>query len=90
MNDPTFQFSLNLAALWSAYFRQLQHLLDVITLLQAGCSFVTEEQIESNHHFMKFQPSSSSRLPLPEARAKADDWLVKSFLRDSIEITGLF
>jgi len=90
MNDQTLHISLNLAGLWSSYFVKLQHLLDVIRLLQAGASVVTQEQIADNQQFITFQPSGNSRLPFPETKTMAEDWLLKSFLRDSIEITGLF
>lgn len=90
MADPTFHVNLNFAALWSNYFVKLQHLLDGINLLEAGASAVTEAQVAETHNFISFHPASNSRLAFAQAKEFAQDWLVKAFLRDSIEVTGLF
>lgn len=90
MTDAQLQINLNLAALWSQFFIKLQHLLDGVGVLEAGASVVTEEQVSSNRGFMSFTPASGSQLPFQQAREFAQDWLLRAFLRDSIEITGLF
>lgn len=90
MTDPTLQINLNFAALWSNFFIKLQHLLDGVSLLEAGASVVTEEQVSAKRGFMSFSPASNSQLPFPHAIEFAQDWLLCAFLRDSIEITGLF
>lgn len=90
MTDATLQINLNLAALWSKFFVKLQHLLDGVSLLEAGASVVTEEQVAENRGFMSFSPASNSHLAFPQATEFAQDWLLRAFLRDSIEITGLF
>ncbi|MFA6051427.1 MAG: hypothetical protein WC762_02445 [Methylobacter sp.] len=82
--------NINLDALLSNYLVQLQHLLDGISLLETGSAVVTEEEVAESRHFMSFYPAQNARLTFPEAVAFANDWLLKSFLRDSIEITGLF
>lgn len=90
MTEPTLQINLNFAALWSGFFVKLQHLLDGVSLLEAGAASVTEEQVAANRGFMSFHPSENSQLPFPQAMEFAQDWLLRAFLRDSIEITGLF
>lgn len=90
MDKPTLQVSLNFAALWSNYFVKLQHLLDGVSVLEAGASVVTEDEVSENRSFISFSPASKSRLPFPQAKEIANDWLLRAFLRDSIEITGLF
>jgi hypothetical protein len=90
MPDQTLRIHLNLAALWSNYFVRLQHLLDAASFLQAGAAVVTEEQVEAQRVFMAFHPAGNSRLPQAEVTAMAQDWVTRSFLRDSIELTGLF
>jgi hypothetical protein len=90
MTDQTLQIHLNLAALWSNFFVRLQHLLDATTLLQAGAAGVTEEKVQGERAFIAFQPAGNSRLPHAEVAELSRDWLTRSFLRDSIELTGLF
>lgn len=90
MTDPTLQINLNFAALWSNFFVKLQHLLDGVSVLEAGASVVTEKQVSDNRSFMSFSPANNSCLPFPQATQFAQDWLLRAFLRDSIELAGLF
>lgn len=90
MTDQQLRINLNLAALWSKYLVQLQHLLDAITLMEAGVGNVTEAAVAEVGHFMAFHPAGNSRLSFAQGKDFANDWLLKGFLRDSIERTGLF
>lgn len=90
MDKQTLQIDLNFTALISNYLIALQHLLDGISLLKTAAAEVTEAQVSSAQDFMSSQPANNARLPFHEAKEFAQDWLLRAFLRDSIEITGLF
>lgn len=81
---------VDLVALQANFFRRLQHQLDVIKLLEAGAKSVTEAQVAEQVEFGRFVPANGAQLPHEEARAEALDWLLRGFLRDAIEGTGLF
>ncbi len=87
--DPL-NLHINLVALQGAFFRRLQHQLDVTKVLQVGCVHVTAEQIAEQHEFGSFVPANGAELEHKDAKAEAQDWLLRSFLRDAIEGTGLF
>lgn len=90
MADQTVQIRLNFAALWSSYFIKLQHLLDTVTLLHAGATVVSEEHIRNNGTFMRVDPARNERLGHVQTVELAHKWLIRSFLRDAIEVTGIF
>jgi hypothetical protein len=81
---------INLAALQATFFRRLQHQLDVIKVLQVGCELVTAKQVEEQREFGSFVPANGAQLKHKDAKAEAQDWLLRGFLRDAIEATGLF
>jgi hypothetical protein len=84
------RIDVDLVALQGKFFRRLQHQLDVIKLLEAGAKSVTEAQVAEQVEFGRFVPASGAQLPHEQARTEAFNWLLKSFLRDAIEGTGLF
>lgn len=81
---------INLLALQATFFRRLQHQLDVTKVLQVGCEIVTPEQVEAQREFGSFTPANGAQLTHEAARLEAQDWLLRGFLRDAIEATGLF
>lgn len=81
---------IDLAALQATFFRRLQHQLDVIKVLQVGCDLVTAQQVEEQREFGSFVPANGAQLKHEDAKAEAQDWLLRGFLRDAIEATGLF
>ena len=81
---------IDLAALQSTFFRRLQHQLDVTKVLQVGCERVTAEQVAGQGEFGTFVPANGAELKHDEAKAEAQDWLLRGFLRDAIEGAGLF
>lgn len=81
---------IDLVALQATFFRRLQHQLDVTKILQAGCDAVTAEQVEARKEFGAFVPANGAQLPHDQAKVEAHDWLLRGFLRDAIEGTGLF
>lgn len=81
---------LDLVALQANFFRHLQHQLDVIKLLEAGAKSVTEAQVANQVEFGRFVPANGAQLPHEQARSEALSWLLRAFLRDAIEGTGLF
>lgn len=81
---------IDLVALQANFFRRLQHQLDVIKLLEASAKSVTEAQVAEQVEFGRFVPAYGAQLPHEAARAEALDWLLRAFLRDAIESTGLF
>ena len=81
---------IDLLALQSTFFRRLQHQLDVTKVLQTGCDTVTSEQVEMRKEFGSFTPANGAQLTYEQAKIEAQDWLLRGFLRDAIEGTGLF
>ena len=88
-SDPL-NLHIDLAALQATFFRRLQHQLDVIKVLQIGCEQVTAEQVAEQREFGAFVPANGAQLEHEAAKAEAQDWLLRGFLRDAIEGTGLF
>ncbi|CAB3665178.1 hypothetical protein [Achromobacter pestifer] len=88
-SDPL-DVHIDLAALQGNFFRRLQHQLDVTKVLQVGCENVTAEQVAEQKEFGAFVPAIGAQLKHEDARAEALDWLLRGFLRDGIEATGLF
>lgn len=86
----TLQVQINLRAMQATFFRTLQSQLDVIKVLQVGCLGVTAEQVAAERAFGEFTPADGAQLPHKEAKREAQAWLLRGFLRDSIEATGLF
>lgn len=87
--DPL-NIHINLIALQTTFFRRLQHQLDVTKVLQVGCEKVSAEQVAEQHEFRTFVPANGAQLKHEDAKAEAQDWLLRGFLRDAIEGTGLF
>jgi len=88
-SDPL-SIHIDLAAMQANFFRRLQHQLDVTKVLQVGCEQVTAEQVAEQGEFGVFRPASGAQLKHYEAKAEAQDWLLRGFLRDAIEGVGLF
>ena len=84
--------SVNTADLRDCYLADIQNLLDVILFVYAGESCVTAEsyQNQSQIGFMTFHPAIDRRLSYGEAREKSTQWLLTSFLTDSVNATGNF
>ncbi|MDH4187749.1 MAG: hypothetical protein OEV08_12210 [Nitrospira sp.] len=81
---------IDLVALQATFFRRLQHQLDITKVLQVGCEEVTAQQVAEQREFGTFVPSNGAQLRHEDAKAEAQDWLLRGFLRDAIEGTGLF
>ncbi len=90
MPPDVLQLHINLVGMQGAYFRRLQHQLDITKLLQTGCDAVSEEQVAARREFGKFNPANGAQLKHDAARSAAHDWILRGFLRDAIESTGLF
>ena len=90
MPTETLQIHLNLAAMSGTFMRALQRQLDIVKLLEVGATFVTPEQMAQQQDFASFTPANGAQLDHEQARTAAKDWLLRGFLRDSIEATGLF
>ena len=84
------QLHINLLALQATFFRRLQHQLDVTKVLQVGCEIVTPEHVTDQREFGTFVPADGAQLTHEDAKLEAQDWLLRGFLRDAIEGTGLF
>ena len=87
MAADSLHMNLNLAALWSGYFRKLQRFLDVLRVLEVGAATLTQNQVAEATQFMSFQPANGAQLSFEEAKDAAQDWLTTAFLRDAIEAT---
>lgn len=90
MSPDPLHIHVDLLALQATFFRRLQHQLDVTKVLQVGCERVTAEQIAEQEEFGRFVPANGAQLNHDDARAEAQDWLLRGFLRDAIEGAGLF
>ncbi|WP_332778329.1 hypothetical protein [Polaromonas sp.] len=90
MSPDPLNLHIDLVALQATFFRRLQHQLDVTKVLQVGCDQVTAEQIAEQREFGSFVPANGAQLKHEDAKAEAQDWLLRGFLRDAIEGTGLF
>jgi len=82
--------SINTASLQGSYLADIQNLLDVITFVYGAAEHVTEERYESHLGFMSFQPANDRRLTYGDARDRSKQWLLGSFLTDSVNATGNF
>lgn len=87
--DPL-NIHVDLSALQATFFRRLQHQLDVTKVLQIGCVRVTAEEVAEQGEFGAFVPANGAQLTHDDAKAEAQDWLLRGFLRDAIEAAGLF
>jgi len=87
--DPL-NINIDLVALQATFFRRLQHQLDVTKVLQVGCEQVTAQQVADQGEFGRFVPANGAQLTHDNAKVEAQDWLLRGFLRDAIEGTGLF
>lgn len=90
MSPDPLHIHFDLSALQAVFFRRLQHQLDVTKVLQVGCEQVTAEQIAGQEEFGRFVPANGAQLRHEDAKAEAQDWLLRGFLRDAIEGAGLF
>ncbi|TBW31900.1 hypothetical protein E0E54_20760 [Azotobacter chroococcum] len=90
MSADSLNIHIDLVALQATFFRRLQHQLDVTKVLQVGCEQVTPEQIAAQQEFGRFVPANGAQLKHEDAKAEAQSWLLRGFLRDAIEGTGLF
>jgi hypothetical protein len=90
MQPDSLNLHIDLVAMQATFFRRLQHQLDVTKILRVGCDVVTSEQVEEQHEFGSFVPANGAQLKHEDAKVEAQDWLLRGFLRDSIEGTGLF
>ncbi len=82
--------SINTGALSGNYLADIQNLLDIITLVYAGQEFVGEEQYQAHISFMSFQPATNRKFAFEEAKERSSQWLLTSFLTESINATGNF
>lgn len=87
---PILHIHVDLLALQANFFRQLQHQLDVAKVLQVGCTYVSEQQVADQRDFGTFVPANGAQLAHEDAKAEAQGWILRGFLRDAIEATGLF
>lgn len=90
MQPEPLNLQINLVAMHATFFRRLQHQLDVAKVLRVGCDLVTSEQVAGQHEFGSFVPADGAQLKHEDAKAEAQDWLLRGFLRDAIEGAGLF
>lgn len=90
MKPNTLDVRVDLLSMQGIFFRRLQHQLDITKILQVGCESVTEIQVKEAHEFGSFAPANGAQLSHEEAQGEARDWLLRGFLRDSMEGTGLF
>lgn len=89
MSDSTIVIDLNFKNSQGHFLREIQHQLDIVTLLLAGAQNVTKAQAKPTG-MHNFSPAHGAELPHEEARNKALEWLNSSFLRDTIEATDQF
>jgi len=82
--------SVNTGALHGNYLAQIQNLLDVIAFVYAGRESVTEEQYQSHLSFINVDPANTRKLSFQDARDHSSQWLLTSFLKDSVNATGSF
>ncbi len=90
MENQPIEINISLDVLKNKYLAKIQNLRDVIYFLESGTELVTEDHLEKTRHFLSFEPMLQSKLGFEESKEKANSWLLCAFLRDSIEITGLF
>ncbi len=81
---------INTGALQGQYLIQLQRLLDVLTLTFAGTETVTVEAYLNHKRFQNFYPADKHRFDFSNAKVETENWLIRSFLKDAIELTNTF
>ncbi len=82
--------SISTAALQGRYLAEIQNLLDIITFVYRATETLTEERYQSPLGFMSVHPAHNRRLSFAEAHDHSKQWLLGSFLTDSVNATGSF
>src|SRR5690348_6588104 len=90
MDRPVLNINVNFSALWRNYFIKLQHLFDVVTFLQSGVKNIKENDLSEPKTFTRISIARDAKLPYSQVKDQSEDWLLSAFLRDSIEITGIY
>ena len=82
--------TVDMRALLGNYLGEIQNLLDIITFVYAGHKSVREDQYQTALSFMSFHPAANRKLSYDHAKERSGQWLLTSFLTDSINATGNF
>lgn len=82
--------SLNTGFLLGNYLAEIQNLLDIVSFICAGHGSVTDESYDAPMGFINVHPASNLRLSFQQAKEKSHQWLLTSFLTESVNITGGF
>jgi hypothetical protein len=86
--SPEFVLSLNLAAVHGQFSAALQRLLDCYAAAAVGLAKLDEQSFSEFHPFFNVAPAQNRRLPHEVAAREADHWLLRSIVRDSVELTN--
>ena len=81
---------IDLNAIEGKYLRQLQYLVDILTISFVGVEKVTESNYSSYTPFFSIMPSQNTRLTRDSAEAEAKHWFLCCIFRDCIESTHSF
>lgn len=90
MSDETTPVNLDFTIVRGKFYRALQRQLDIIGLLIGGAQHVTESQVHESRGFYNFSPAHGAELNHEHAKLAALDWIQGAFVRDAIEVAGLF
>jgi len=77
-------------ALLGSFLGEVQKLLDVVTLAFTGLEAATESQYDGTLAFFSFHPAADRRQPFPDVKRNCSQWLLSSFLSDSVDAAGMF
>jgi hypothetical protein len=86
----SWQSRFDFGAVGGAFFPRLHRLHLVVQFLDTGASIVSPEQLEQSVPFISLGITAEPQPRHEVLRSGVREWLVRSFLRDAIEITGLF
>lgn len=82
--------SLNTGALLANYLGDIQNLSDIVLFIYAGHELVTEKNYDMPIGFVNIQTASNRKLSFQQAKEQSDQWMLTSFLSESVNTTGSF
>lgn len=82
--------NVNLVAIQDNFRVQLQHLLDVLLLTFSANETVSQQAYDNYSFFMSFSPAANRKFDFDTAKSEAENWLVRSLMRDTIDFTSVF
>jgi hypothetical protein len=78
---------VNIGNLRDNYLAEIQNLADIVLFICAGHESVARDKYGLPLGFISVEPAANRKLTYEQAKEKSADWLLASFLRDSVDVT---